>query len=294
MAEPHIDRSFRPSWRAVLVLLLSLAVFAGAYGFLLADLYTRPPGIEQVFEEKRAEGPPPLDMYLEALEVDPIRQAINVRIDFAAKPEGSGLHFPIAPDRDLIVEVSDGNDVQDVNLHANQPTASKSLQLGLTGGVADYPLDRYEASLTIAALDGSRGTVPVRLTTWQEIPGWIINISKAETAGGRQGLALYVKAGRPHAHVFFAFVIYGAMILIAACGLTIGGLVFLGMRKIEAALTGALGAMVFAVPALRNVLPGAPPLGVKADAFVFLWVEAAVALGLTLFVARWARRGPPP
>jgi hypothetical protein len=50
--------------------------------------------------------------------------------------------------------------------------------------------------------------------------------------------------------------------------------------------------MVFSVPALRAVLPGAPPLGVRADAFVFLWVQMAVILGLSLFVAAWVRRGP--
>ncbi|MGA2637672.1 DUF4436 family protein [Methylocella sp.] len=41
-------------------------------------------------------------------------------------------------------------------------------------------------------------------------------------------------------------------------------------------------------------MPGAPPLGVRADAFVFLWVQLAVILGLTLFVATWARRGSGP
>jgi hypothetical protein len=49
--------------------------------------------------------------------------------------------------------------------------------------------------------------------------------------------------------------------------------------------------MVISVPALRSVLPGAPPLGVGADDLVFLWVELAVILGLTLFVAAWALKG---
>lgn len=64
------------------------------------------------------------------------------------------------------------------------------------------------------------------------------------------------------------------------------------MRRIEATLISALGAMVFAAPALSNVLPRAPPLRVRADALVFLWGQLAAILGLTLFVATWARRGP--
>jgi hypothetical protein len=34
--------------------------------------------------------------------------------------------------------------------------------------------------------------------------------------------------------------------------------IFLGHPRIEATLTGALGAVIFALPALRNALPGAP------------------------------------
>jgi hypothetical protein len=49
--------------------------------------------------------------------------------------------------------------------------------------------------------------------------------------------------------------------------------------------------MVFSLPALRNVMPGGPPLGVRADSLVFLWSELAVVTGLALVVATWARRG---
>ncbi len=84
------------------------------------------------------------------------------------------------------------------------------------------------------------------------------------------------------------------MVLIGGSALTIAGLSFVGTRKIEATLIAALGAMVFAVPALRNIMPGAPPLGVRADASVFLWVQLTVILGLTIFVGTWAHRGPTP
>ena len=105
-------------------------------------------------------------------------------------------------------------------------------------------------------------------------------------------MALTVTAHRPHPQIYFAVLLYAAMVLIAGAALTIGSMIFLGARKIEATLISALAAMVFSVPALRNVLPGAPPLGVGADGLVFLWVQLAVILGLTLVVATWARRGP--
>jgi Domain of unknown function (DUF4436) len=70
--------------------------------------------------------------------------------------------------------------------------------------------------------------------------------------------------------------------------------VFLGVRKPEATLMGALAGVVFALPALRNALPGAAPLGVNADIFVFLWAELAAVLAVTLLIATWARSGPRP
>ena len=57
---------------------------------------------------------------------------------------------------------------------------------------------------------------------------------------------------------------------------------------------GWLVAMVLALPFLRNALPGAPPLGVLADLFVFLWAEIAAVIALGLVVIMWARRGPSP
>jgi hypothetical protein len=50
--------------------------------------------------------------------------------------------------------------------------------------------------------------------------------------------------------------------------------------------------MVFSITVLRNVLPGTPPIGVTADIIIFLWVEVAVIVGLSLLVTAWVKRGP--
>lgn len=76
--------------------------------------------------------------------------------------------------------------------------------------------------------------------------------------------------------------------------LTISSLVFLGGRRIEVTLIGALGAMIFALPALRNALPGAPPLGVRADILIFFWAELGAVIALCLFISAWARQGSRP
>jgi hypothetical protein len=109
----------------------------------------------------------------------------------------------------------------------------------------------------------------------------------SETTGG-VGLNIHVR--RPTSFIVMAFAFYAAMALIGLSGLTIGTLVFLGVRPLQPPITGALAAMVFSIPALRGIMPGAPPLGVHADALVLVWVQLAVILGLTLFVVTWVSR----
>ncbi|MGO9673988.1 MAG: DUF4436 family protein [Methylocella sp.] len=298
-AAPEEAATTRVRRRRLFGLLLAVSALVTGYAILFSDFHHRSPAIENVFEAPLSGAKPPLDIYLEVLSVDPVKQALLVRLDFGAKSEPGGLRHPGAPATDMVVEVSDGIDVQDVELRAGQAGVSKTLPLYVRGALEDYPVDRYVGSLRIRAVEGKQAAggaaVPVRLTTWEEIAGWEVAMTKGDPAGSENGgLSLTVLAQRPSAHVFFAFVLFAAMILIAASALAIGGLAFLGVRRVEATLVSALGAMVFAVPALRNVLPGAPPLGVRADAFVFLWVQMAVILGLTLFVATWARRGSGP
>jgi hypothetical protein len=140
-----------------------------------------------------------------------------------------------------------------------------------------------------ASKKGSEAAQPIRLTVWPLLSNWIVAISRSNQASPA-GVDLNIQVKRPTSIIVMVFAFYAAMALIGLSGLTIGTLVFLGVRPVEAALTGALGAMIFSIPALRGIMPGAPPLGVHADALILVWVEMAVIVGLTLFVITWVWR----
>lgn len=295
-ADAAADRRVRRS--RIVSLCVTLSVLVAGYVVLFADLYNRPAAVEKVFTAHGGDARQPLDIYLEVLSMDPVRQSIQARLDFATKAEPEGMHFDAVPNANMTVYASDGYDVQDVELQAGVRSPSKNAEFDVSGRIENYPVDRYQGKLLIKAFEGSsssRGAaIPIRLTAWEELGGWSITIAQNNSAADGTGLWLDVRVQRGHAQIFFALLLYAAMILIGASALTIGSLTFIGTRRIEATLIAALGAMVFAVPALRNIMPGAPPLGVRADALVFLWVQLTAILGLTIFVATWARRGPPP
>lgn len=298
--EPAIDKASPASHRRrrIIGLSLTLVTLVVSYAVLFADLYNQPPAGEQVFAKEGDDAHQPLNIYFEVLSMDPVRQAMQIRLDFATNSDGNGAQFDSEPRANMFVQISDGYDIQDLELQAGVRTPSSAKELDVSGRLENYPVDRYVGKFLIRAFEGTASAkgagVPIRLTTWDELGGWRVAVTKSASTPDGSGLTLNISVDRNHAQIFFALLLYGAMVLIGGSALTIASLSFVGTRKIEATLVSALGAMVFAVPALRNIMPGAPPLGVRADAMVFLWVQLTVIVGLTVFVATWAHRGPRP
>jgi len=50
------------------------------------------------------------------------------------------------------------------------------------------------------------------------------------------------------------------------------------------------GALLFAFPAIRNIEPFVPPMGVLSDFFGFFWAESIVAVALIVHLYCWLRR----
>jgi hypothetical protein len=165
------------------------------------------------------------------------------------------------------------------------------------GDIRGYPLDRYLSDLTVAAEsagpNGTRQPLAVQATVWPALIGYNVRVRQLDSPG-YGALRLQFDLRRTGAASFFGLAIYGAMIVMALCALTIGSLVFLGIRKVEVSLAGVLGAIIFALPALRNALPGSPPLGVRADVLIFFWAELAAIVALCLVVTSWVHRGARP
>jgi hypothetical protein len=129
------------------------------------------------------------------------------------------------------------------------------------------------------------------MTVWEGALGFHLRTTE-ETGLNPGEVRLTLRIRRSGAFALFAFAAYGAMVVLASCALGIGLVTFVDLRRAEATLVGALAAVAFALPVLRNALPGAPPLGVRADMFVFLWTQLAAVIGLALVSFSWARAGP--
>ncbi len=240
-----------------------------------------------------------LGIYLEPIAVDAINNSMTFRISFTPDNKLRGLR-PDSPNRDLVTVVVSGDTVDQYVLRAHEKMPAANFTVDLNdGSVRGYPLDRYRAYLRIQVSEGTSGNflgdhpLPTAVTIWQGTLGFqVIAREVARVSPGDLHLGFEIR--RLGALRFFALASYGAMTLLALTSLTIGSLVFLGHRRLEATLTSALGAIIFALPALRNALPGSPPLGVRADMLIFLWAVLASVIGFALFVVAWVRSGSKP
>ncbi len=235
----------------------------------------------------------PLYVYVDLVSINPTREEAQLRLWFADDAGAHGVHYSGPPDRDIALRLSDADTERIVVFRAHQPMPPVDFSADLTGSENYYPLDRYKTIFYVSAFEGTRldngRAIPLNVTTWEGLNDW--NTDTRRDLATVDGVLLGVDLARPSPIVFFAAVTYTAMALLGVSALTVGVLVFLGKRRVEVSLMSALGAMIFAIPALRNVLPGAPPFGVPADLLIFLWAEVAVVTGLSLFVWTWARRG---
>jgi hypothetical protein len=238
-----------------------------------------------------------IELYLQPMVIDPVNETMEVRL--SALPARSAGDTPTTiADRDLVLMVHGGSSTERVQIRAHQPLPHVTFGFDLhDGSIRDYQLDDYVSVIRLACYEvGHEETgaaLPAHVTSWEGVLGF--GVRGQEVAAPRGGeLQLRFTVNRTGAVEFFGLLAYCGMIVLAVCALTTSTLVFVGIRRIEVTLVGVLGAIVFALPAMRNALPGAPPLGVRADVLVFFWAELAAVIAFSLFIAAWARRGAQP
>jgi hypothetical protein len=271
-----------------------LCAIVAAYIVISLATVALPSSTEQTFEWGAGPSNRTLQVYLEIISFDPVRDALEARLDFATFSSPLGSRFAGVAGTDMTVEIADGESDREIQLRHGEPMASVSATIDIGGGSVDtYPLDQYHAELSIVGYDGTDADtaqpVPLHVVVWDRLANWDIKMVQAKQPLITAGINLTIHARRPVQIQLFAVTLYAAMAVMGCTGIVIGVLLFLGIRRMDTTLAAVLSAMIFALPAIRNIMPGAPPLGVRADSMVFLWAEVAVVIGLVLVVSAWAR-----
>jgi hypothetical protein len=300
METPAIEEPTPKSKKALLIVLVLLVIFAGAYIFVLSAYKNEGANraAELVADTQKA-GENRIDVSGRIVTADVIKGDVVMRLEFSPKgsflsPDGATL----ARDVDLYIASASGKNVHEFKKGKRMNPVEAVVEI-YEGEPMDYPFDTHTAELIFffepaAARGGETGgteSIPVAVELHGSVAGLRIDTEYAKENTPEHPV-IDVTVQRATTAVFFS-----VFIMIAMWALTVGVIflvyrVFAGHRKIEISMFSFLGALLFAFPALRNSQPGTPPIGTLSDFIAFFWAEVIIALSLLSVVICWLVRGP--
>ena len=223
-------------------------------------------------------------------------------------PETSNASFRmVISSADATISDSNGRAVDNIRVTVSGPDGSQEIRipqgtafgraevvLGVSGELAQYPLDKYTGAYFVAAdffdrqsggANESKGEIPVTIESSGAINGWDSALNVASTGSG--AVILGADFGRAFSTKLFALVLLALATIVSILALFISILVLTNRRKVESALLAWTGSLLFALPILRSYLPGAPPIGAAIDIYVFLWTVVMAFIAVFFIAISW-------
>ncbi len=202
----------------------------------------------------------------------------------------------------LVDELTIGESV--LTIQPNVPYSSYNNCLSTTYQVDDagsqfyYPFDAHQTEIR-AFVDRQVGEdpssiarirVPIRLdTNLCSFEGYSINLIPSKD-NSPTFVDLFVKLRRTLSIQFFSIFVSFMMVLVAAGVIIITMKIYRSSSPPEISEMGFCAALLFAFPAIRNIQPFIPPMGVLSDFFGFFWAESLVAIALLILLICYIRR----
>ncbi len=286
-----MDRGQRRSRKIRLLIVGALLIaLTISYLIIVHDMRVSEQPVERMFGASDSDAA--AEVYLEPLSVDAANEGMQVRA-YLSPNLSNGKNARAGADRDLILLVTHDQTVEEIKLAAGAHMASSTFEVDLNdGSVTHYPFDSFVARLDVQLMEGKASlNLPAKITAWEGVLGYNLHTTSQPGANPNE-VQLAIAVSRGGAIVLLALCAYGVMLVLGFCAVVMGVLTFINVRPPETGLIGSLAAFAFALPVLRGILPGSPPLGVAADMWVFLWAEMVNVVALALVVFKWAHAGP--
>lgn len=163
----------------------------------------------------------------------------------------------------------------------------------LDGDYGLYPIDKYTALLQIEAPVDATGGKPLPLiVNFQSHNHQMHADATLDPDSAINDVQLDLTLVRPITVIGFAWFMNAVILSMGlAAALVTYNVAYRG-KKFESGLMIWMGALLFVMPGIRNMMPGTPPMGSFTDFLVFFWVEALLAMCLCIMVLTWFSRAP--
>jgi len=232
---------------------------------------------ESYLSSPAASGEDAVILSTQIIDIIPATSTELVRVTIVPKGRYAG------PDGQLAEAVNldaDGYSGGSITLQAHEIPPPVQLTIDLRGDLSQYPLDRYAGLLAVhlrpvVAGKAVDGEIPTELLITSAKHDWRTSSTLQNASGG--SIEVQLNAQRGTASIAFVFFELLIMALLAAMAIAMTYSAIVSAKALEFSLFVWLGAMIFALPAIRNTMPGVPGVGTMADFMVFFWALIAIA-----------------
>ncbi|KAL2916804.1 hypothetical protein HK105_203583 [Polyrhizophydium stewartii] len=152
-----------------------------------------------------------------------------------------------------------------------------------------YPFDVYatEFEITLLYKDSYNQTIPMAVALVGAVQSWSTKLNINDLQSGQRLVRVHAEFRRSWTTQLFSIIVVIIMWALSLSVFTLSVTLWLRDRKVEPPTIGVIGSLLFALPALRNSQPGAPPIGGSVDVAGFMWNMALVAVACLLLVINY-------
>jgi uncharacterized membrane protein YhaH (DUF805 family) len=193
----------------------------------------------------------------------------------------------------LILRAVDDEGVQKLQFEKGDPLTADSILMQMDGDTSLYPFDSYSSSFSLLAetMDDKGVIAPLTLSvgTAHAETGWYTRYSVTQGASDEAKITL-IDMKREAFHIAFAILLAILMLLLSLMAIFVAYLCVTNRRASDPGLIGMMVALLFALPFVRSIMPGDPPIGNLVDVTVFVWAMLLATLSTILVMFAWLKQ----
>lgn len=290
--QPALE-ALRPSKVQVgALVLLTVLTFGPVVALVAAMNADSSPGHQLVTEPPRADES---RISVTATSVNPTSGELIARV--VVQPTGDLLSTGRLS-RELTLRV---NDVRGETTHVfpeGQVPTPVEVHLALSGGaVTQYPFDNYDSTLAAfltadEAVGGTTEPLAFTVEVSTTITDWDLSATLPDPESA-PFTTVEISLARTTATTAYAVWMMALMWGLAATGVLIAWAVVIWRVELPLWVFGYFVGVLFALPPLRDSLPGRPPPGTAFDFVSFYWSVGIVGVTLIVLLTVWIRRARP-
>jgi hypothetical protein len=284
--------------RRVVILIICTVIFIRAFFWSLYafqnDLLQRTSGNTFGVDQKV---PNRMEVQILFLSADLNKDDLFVRITpkphgtFAIQESDGSESDEMSTDLTFNISVEGGKGT--IPLKKNNPAPSIDGTLTVFDGrTSDYPFDKHRAELYAYFVNPKTGQrdIPIEVVFSGTLAGYNIDTQAIQGYDSPNKVGVNISISRTIVTKAFSMFILTLMWVVSLIVLFIALSVLFQNRPIETTLFSFMGTIIFALPAIRNLQPGIPPVGTLTDFLSFFWAEILVVISVGIMFYCWQTR----